>query len=459
MSLQYDSMIQNLSIKKNELKMKNIYCTVLLFLILISCNTKKLNKGSYSGSVNTSGYKADSLKAPYETGSAKNFSQVLGWKENEKPIAPQGFTVSKFAEGFQHPRWIYVADNGDVFVAESNTILKGILKFGAGISRKIKTQHIGESINRITLLRDVDKNGIPEHRYVFAQNLNQPFGMLIIGDHFYVGNTDGLIKYDYEAGDTAIRGMGQQIVSLPAGKFNRHWTRNIITNASKDKIYVGVGSGTNVAEKGLDNEIRRADILEVNLDGSGERIYAHGLRNPVGMDWAPGTQTLWAAVNERDELGDELVPDYFTSVKEGGFYGWPFFYYGQHKDPRMAGQQSADAIEKVITPDIPLGSHTASLGLVFYRQHLFPAKYHEGAFITQHGSWNRSVLSGYKVIFVPFHDGKPSGKPEDFLTGFVQNLSASKVHGRPVGIAILPDGSMLVSDDVSNVIWRITTDK
>ncbi len=436
--------------------MKHIYIiTVLSFLF--SCNSKKLNKDSYNGSVATSGYKADSLPAPYATASTKNFSEVVGWKDGEMPVAPKGFSVNKFADGLEHPRWIYIAANGDIFVAESNTILKGIKKFGAKISRKIKTQHVGESANRITLFRDADKNGVFEKRFVFAENLNQPFGMLIIDNHFYVGNTDGLMKYDYKPGDTLLQGTGQKIVSLPAGKYNRHWARNIITNAAKDKIYIGVGSGSNVAETGLDNEIRRAGILEVNLDGSGERIYAHGLRNPVGMDWAPGTQTLWTAVNERDELGDELVPDYFTGVQQGGFYGWPFFYYGQHKDPRMADKQSPDRIEKVIIPDVALGSHTASLGLLFYRQHLFPAKYQNGAFITQHGSWNRSVISGYKVIFVPFKNGKPSGKPEDFLTGFVQDLSKSKVHGRPVGIAVLDDGSMLVSDDVSNIIWRITT--
>jgi len=284
--------------------------------------------------------------------------------------------------------------------------------------------------------------------------------MLIIRNHFYVGNTDALIKYDYVAGDTLLQQTtGKKIVDLPAGENNRHWTKNIITNSAKNKIYIGVGSGSNVAEKGLENEIRRANILEVNLDGSGERIYAHGLRNPVGMDWAPGTQTLWTAVNERDELGDELVPDYFTSVKEGGFYGWPFFYYGQHRDPRLADKQSTEPIEKVIVPDVPLGSHTASLGVLFYRLHSYPAKYKDGAFITQHGSWNRSVLSGYKVIFIPFKNGKPSGPAEDFLTGFITNLSDSKVHGRPVGIAVLADGSMLVSDDVSNTVWRITAEK
>lgn len=419
-----------------------------------------MNKGSYGGSATTSGYKDDSLPVPFATGSAKNFSEVTGWKEGEMPLAPKGFSVNKFADGLEHPRWIYAADNGDIFVAESNTILKGILKFGAKISRKIKTQHIGESANRIMLYRDADKNGIPEKSYVFAEDLNQPFGMLIIGNHFYVGNTDALMKYNYQRGDTLLlQATGKKIVDLPAGENNRHWTKNIITNTAKNKIYIGVGSGSNVAEKGLDNEIRRAAILEVNLDGSGEKIYAYGLRNPVGMDWAPGTQTLWTSVNERDELGDELVPDYFTSVKEGGFYGWPFFYYGQHKDPRLADKQSPDSIEKVIVPDVALGSHTASLGLLFYRHHSFPAKYQDGAFITQHGSWNRSVLSGYKVIFIPFKNGKPSGPPEDFLTGFITDLSKSKVNGRPVGIAVIADGSILVSDDVSNTIWRIANKK
>ncbi len=439
--------------------MKSIVIIAFPFFVLLSCSSQKINTGSFAGSVTTSGYKADTLQSPYATESAKNFSQVVGWKNGERPVAPQGFSVTKFADGLQHPRWIYVAENGDIFVAESNTILTGIKKFGAKISRKIKTQHIGESMNRITLFRDADKNGVPEKRYVFAKNLNQPFGMLIIANHFYIGNTDALMKYDYKTDDTLLYGKGKKIVALPAGQYNRHWTRNIITNSKKDKIYIAVGSGSNVAEKGLKNEIRRADILEVNTDGSGERIFAYGLRNPCGMAWAPGTQTLWVAVNERDELGDELVPDYLTSIKVGGFYGWPFFYYGQHTDPRLADQQSPDAIENVIVPDIPLGSHTASLGLLFYQQNLFPAKYLNGAFVTQHGSWNRSVLSGYKVIFIPFLNGKPSGKPEDFLTGFVDDLSTSKVHGRPVGIAVLADGSVLVSDDVSNTIWRITIDK
>jgi glucose/arabinose dehydrogenase len=401
----------------------------------------------------------DTLPAPFATKSTKNFSKVIGWGD-QMPVAPEGFTISKFADSLQHPRWIYVAENGDVFIAESNTILKGILKFGAKISRKIKTQHIGESANRITMFRDSNKDGIVDQRFVFAENLNQPFGRLILGNHFYVGNTDALVRFDYKLGDTKLNSVGTKIVSLPAGKHNRHWARNIITNRAGDKIYIAVGSGTNVAEEGLENEIRRACILEVNVDGSCERIYASGLRNAAGMAWAPGTNTLWTAVNERDELGDELVPDYFTSVKEGGFYGWPFSYFGQHEDPRMKDHQRPDLVSKAIVPDVPLGSHTASLGLVFYTHQTFPAKYHNGAFIAQHGSWNRKELAGYKVIFIPFASGKPSGPQEDFLTGFaVEGSTDSEVRGRPVDVALLADGSMLVTDDVSNTVWKVSKRK
>src|SRR5665213_902062 len=433
------------------------FCSLLI--LGTACDSRKLNKGSYGGSVNTKGYVADALPKPYSTGSAKNFSKVVGWKDGEYPVAPAGFKVTLFANGFSHPRWIYQGPNGDIFIAESNTILKGVMKLGAKISRKIKTQHIGESANRIIMLRDTNKDGIPDKRYVFLEKLNQPFGMLILGNHFYVGNTDALMEFDYHPGDTAILLQGKKLLDLPAGKYNRHWTRNLITNESRNKIYIGIGSGTNIAEKGLANELGRAEILEVNPDGSGQKLYASGLRNPVGMDWAHGTQTLWVAVNERDELGDELVPDYFTHVKENGFYGWPYAYFGNHPDPRMKDNPRPDMVEQSITPDVPLGSHTASLGLVFYRHNQFPAKYRNGAFITQHGSWNRSVLSGYKVIFIPFKDGKPDGLPEDFLTGFVNDLSKSEVHGRPVGIVCLQDGSMLISDDVSNVVWRISYER
>ncbi len=398
---------------------------------------------------------SDSLPPPYATKSVRNFSKVIGWPAGQTPVAPQGFTVTRFADGLDHPRWIYVAANGDVFVAESNTVLKGIKKLGAKISRKIKTQRMGESADRITLFRDEDKDGIYEARYAFADDLNQPFGMLILGNYFYVANTDGLVRFPYQAGMIKLTGKGEQIVSLPAGGYNNHWTRNIISNKDGSKIYISVGSASNVGEHGMEEEVRRANILEINPDGSGEKVYAYGLRNPVGMDWAPGTSTLWTAVNERDELGDELVPDYMTGVRRDGFYGWPYSYFGQHPDPRMKDNPRPDLVSKAIVPDVPLGSHTASLGLAFYRGQGFPSRYHQGAFIGQHGSWNRKELSGYKVVFVPFSNGRPSGPPEDFLTGFIANADKSEVYGRPVCVAFLTDGSMLVTDDVSNVIWRV----
>ncbi len=398
----------------------------------------------------------DTLPPPFHSKSKKNFSKVIGWTEGKMPVAPAGFTVSMFADSLEHPRWIYVGDNGDIFVAESNTVLKGIMKLGAKISRKIKTHHYGESANRITMFRDANKDGIPESRFVFAENLNQPFGMLILGDHFYVANTDGLLRFNYKPGATSLQGTGEKILSLPANKPNQHWTKNIIANKKGDKIYIAIGSASNVAEKGLDKEVNRALIMEVNTDGTGQRIYASGLRNPVGMDWAPGSSVLWTAVNERDLLGDELVPDYLTGVKEGGFYGWPFAYFGANADPRMNKDPRPDLVARSIVPDVSLGSHTASLGLKFYDKDAFPSKYKNGAFITQHGSWNRSVLSGYKVVFVPFKNGRPSGPMEDFLTGFiVAGSTDSEVRGRPVGLEILSDGSMLVSDDVNNLIWRV----
>jgi glucose/arabinose dehydrogenase len=398
----------------------------------------------------------DSLPAPYATKSNKNFSKVIGWKNGEAPIAPAGFVVSKFAEGLDNPRWIYQAPNGDVFIVESNTVLHGIKKFGASISRKIKTQNLGESANRIRLFRDKDKNGSYETVSVFAENLNQPLGMLVLNNHFYVANTDGLEMYDYKTGDTILPTEGKRIVALPAGGYNNHWTRNIIANEAGTKIYITVGSGSNNGENGMENEVRRANILEINPDGTGERIYAAGLRNPVGIGFEPVTKMIWAAVNERDELGDDLVPDYTTSVKEGGFYGWPYAYFGANADPRMKDDPHPELVSKTIKPDVALGAHTASLGLAFYTQNKFPEKYRGGLFIGQHGSWNRKEFSGYKVVFVPFANGKPSGKPEDFLTGFIADQSKDEVRGRPVGVTVLSDGSMLVADDASKVIWKVT---
>ena len=435
-----------------------------IFFSACSNNKASKNPHAFGGSATTQGYAVDTLPPPYATPSAKNFSKVIGWEDGKTPIAPTGFTVTKFADGLDHPRWIYVADNGDIFIAESNTILKGTIKVGSKMSRKIRTQGYGVSANRVTLFRDADKNGVPESRHVFLEGLKQPFGMLILGNNFYVANTNALWQFPYSAGDTSIDVLSRkEILLLPDGdgevKKNIHWTRNLVTNQAKSKIYIAVGAGSNVGEHGLQNEIRRANILEINPDGTGERIYASGLRNPVGMDWAPGTNTLWAAVNERDLLGDELVPDYITSVKEDAFYGWPFAYFGKNEDPRWKEKQQPHMVAKSIAPDIPVGAHTASLGLAFYKHRSFPEKYHNGAFVAQHGSWNRSVLSGYKIIFIPFNDGKPSGPPEDFLTGFISDLSESEVHGRPVCVAFLADGSMLVTDDVSNTIWRISANK
>ncbi len=417
-----------------------------------ACSDKKKSEGT-AERVET----ADTtlvLPAPYATKSAKNFSNVVGWPAGKTPQAPAGFTVTEYAGDLVSPRWMYVAPNGDVFVAEANTERKGIKKEVINaVTGRNKSERSGASANRITLFRDTNNDGKPDRREVFLTGLNQPFGMLVIGDKFYVADTDALLMYPYKEGQTKMTAPGKKILSLPAGGYNNHWTRNLLASPDNKKIYVSVGSGSNVGENGIENEIRRANILEINPDGTGERIYASGLRNPVGMGWQPTNNKLYTAVNERDELGDELVPDYLTSVKEGAFYGWPYSYYGQNVDPRRKDERP-DLVKKAVVPDVPLGPHTASLGLAFYNKSAFPAKYRNGAFIGQHGSWNRATLSGYKVVFVPFKDGKP-GTPEDFLTGFIVGNNKD-VHGRPVGVTVLPDGAMLVTDDASNRIWRVS---
>lgn len=427
-------------------------CTV--FLLLFSCNfsnrTKTADQQADSVSLDSTG-----AELPQPGKSSTNYSKVKGWPEGKTPVAPSGFTVTKFADGLSNPRSIYVGPNGDVFVAMANTEAKGTAKAKAIVSGKAKSQNLGESSNSIVLFRDTNKDGKPDVTEIFLTGLNQPFGMLIAGDSFYVANTDGLMAFPYKAGQTKISGKGRKILDLPAGGYNNHWTRNLIANANHSKIYISVGSGSNVAENGIENETRRACILEINRDGSGERIYASGLRNPVGMDWNPESERLWTAVNERDGLGDDLVPDYITSVKEGGFYGWPYSYYGQHEDPRLKGERP-DLVKKALVPDFQVGSHTASLGLAFYDGKSFPEKYRNGAFIGQHGSWNHSQLVGYKVTFVPFRNGKPSGRMEDFLTGFIADKEKSEVYGRPVSVAVLPDGSLLVSDDAANTLWKVS---
>ncbi|KLT66539.1 sorbosone dehydrogenase family protein [Pedobacter sp. BMA] len=394
------------------------------------------------------------LPAPDTTASKNKFSKVIGWPDGKTPVAPEGFVVTRFASNIKSPRNTYIAPNGDVLVALSNSERSTTESIKNAVTGKSKSEVPGKSANTILLYRDADKDGKAETVTTFLNGLNQPFGLLIIGDKFYVANTDGLWVYPYKTGDTKITSTGKKILSLPAGGYNNHWTRNLIANSDKSKIYITVGSGSNVGENGMENEKRRANILEVNPDGTGEKIYASGLRNPVGVDWAPTTNMLWTAVNERDELGDDLVPDYITSVKQGAFYGWPYSYYGQNEDPRLKGK-NPELVKKAIAPDVPVGAHTASLGLAFYKATKFPAKYQGGAFIGQHGSWNRSAISGYKVAFVPFKDGKPSGKLEDFLTGFIADTDKAEVYGRPVGITLTPEGALLVADDVSGVIWKV----
>lgn len=437
--------------------MKN-YLLPAVAVLFFSCKETKKTDGPGSGEEAVT--KTDTLKLPPpdEKSSRNKFSNVIGWPKDKAPTAPQGFTVTRFAEGIKSPRNMIQGENGDIFVVLSNSERSTADKIKNDLSGKSDAEVGGKSANRIILYRDANKDGIPESSSVFLANLNQPYGMLIIKDKFYVANTDGLYVYPYKAGDTKITQPGKKIVNLPAGGYNNHWTRNLITNKDQSKIYISVGSGSNVGENGMEYEVRRANILKVNPDGSGEKIYASGLRNPVGMSWNPTTGQLWTVVNERDELGDELVPDYLTSVKRDAFYGWPYAYFGKNEDPRRKGEKP-DLVAKTIVPDVPLGSHTASLGLTFYTGSKFPEKYKNGAFIGQHGSWNRSSLVGYQVAFVPFSNGKASGSYQPFLTGFIANEAKGDVYGRPVGVLQIADGSLLVADDVSGIVWRVAYTK
>ena len=438
--------------------MKKLFTSLLTIAALSQSHcTHQKEKAAIEPSVSetVSVKKSPVLPAPYETKSSVNYSNVIGWPQGQTPTAPQGFKVTMYANGFINPRNVYVAPNGDVFVVESNTEAFGFKKIAANVTGKTKSERLGTSANRITLLRDTNQDGIPDQRTVYLSQLNQPYGVLVIGDSFYVGNTDGIVKYPYNPSDTTIKSAGKKILDLPAGGYNNHWTRNLLANKDNTKIFVAVGSGSNVGEHGMENEIRRANILQINPDGSGEVVYASGLRNPNGLALQPGTGVVYASVNERDELGDDLVPDYFTSVKEGGFYGWPYSYFGQHEDPRMKDHQKPELVKNAIVPDVALGAHVAALGTIFYNGSMFPSKYKDGAFVTEHGSWNRSVLSGYKVVFVPFQNGKP-GEPEDFLTGFLADPAKQDAYGRPVNLAILKDGSLLVTDDSGNTVWRIS---
>ncbi|WP_064117347.1 PQQ-dependent sugar dehydrogenase [Pseudomonas fluorescens] len=389
-----------------------------------------------------------------------NIAPAIGWPEGAKPTAAAGTQVAAFAEGLDHPRWLYVLPNGDVLVAETNAppkpddssgirgwVMKKVMgKAGAGVP----------SPNRITLLRDADHDGVAETRTVFLQNLNSPFGMTLVGNDLYVADTDRLLRFNYEPGATEIKSQPIKVVDLPGGTLNHHWTKNVIASKDGSKLYVTVGSNSNVGENGLDKEEGRAAIWEVDRATGNHRIFASGIRNPNGLAWEPSSGALWTAVNERDEIGSDLVPDYITSVKDGAFYGWPFSYYGQHIDVRVS-PQNPELVAKAIAPDYAVGPHTASLGLSFAEGNTLPAQFKEGAFIGQHGSWNRKPHSGYKVIFVPFTGGKPSGTPVDVLTGFLDK--DENALGRPVGVVIDQQGGLLVADDVGNKVWRVSSAK
>ena len=394
------------------------------------------------------------LPAPDTSHEAQNYSEVVGWPEGRAPTAPPGFRVRRVAGGLDSPRWLLVLPNRDLLVSEATTVADdpnspdtaGQMRSGSAALR---------SANRITLLRDADGDGIAETRTVLLQGLNQPFGLALVGEHLYIADTDALMRYPFAPGQTRIEARGEKLLDLPAGGYNNHWTRNILPSRDGRRLYVSVGSSSNVGEHGLDEEVRRACILSVGLDGGGETVVASGLRNPVGMAFEPVTGALWTAVNERDMLGDDLVPDYITSVRDGGFYGWPFSYWGAHPDPRLAGQRP-DLVQRALAPDYALGAHTASLGLAFYEGGAFPEAYRGGAFVAQRGSWNRRPFSGYKVIFVPFKDGRPSGPPQDFLTGFMPDPASGKAFGRPVGVFADGAGGLLVTDDAGDSVWRVS---
>jgi glucose/arabinose dehydrogenase len=386
-----------------------------------------------------------------------DIAPAQGWAAGATPTAAPGLVVNAFASGLQHPRWLYVLPNGDVLVAETNApakpddgkgikgwfMKKAMTKAGAGVP----------SANRITLLRDADGDGVAETRSVFLHDLNSPFGMALVGNTFYVANSDAVVKVPYVTGETSIATTPVKLSDLPGGTLNHHWTKSLVASGDGGRLYVGVGSNSNVGENGMDKEAGRAAIWEIDPATGAHRVFASGIRNPVGMDWQPQTNALWVSVNERDEIGSDLVPDYMTSVRDGGFYGWPYSYYGEHVDARVKPQRP-DLVAKAIAPDYALGPHTASLGLTFYDGTLLPMPYRGGAFVGQHGSWNRKPPSGYKVIFVPFSGGMPSGEAQDVLTGFLD--ADGNARGRPVGVAVDTRGALLVADDVGNAVWRVT---
>jgi glucose/arabinose dehydrogenase len=386
-----------------------------------------------------------------------NVSKVVGWAQGETPTVPQGFKIEAIATGLSNPRNVYPLANGDLLVVESKKDAKEPLerpkrKIMDWIEAKAHGGSDNGPSNRILLLRDSNGDGKPDARSVLIDHLNSPFGVVLVGDALYVADTDAIVRYPFKVGDTKVGGEATKVVDLPAGAINHHWTKSLTASPDGTKLYVGVGSNSNILERGLDAEMNRADILEVDPNTGAFDVFAMGLRNPNGLTFYPGSDVLWTVVNERDELGPDLVPDYMTSVKRGAFYGWPYSYWGQHEDARVRPQRP-DLVKAAIKPDYGLSSHVAPLGLTFYTGNSFPAQFRGGAFVGEHGSWNRPERNGYKVVFIRFENGKPVGQPMDFVTDFLKGDGA---RGRPVGVAVDKAGALIVADDVGNTVWRVT---
>jgi glucose/arabinose dehydrogenase len=384
--------------------------------------------------------------------------KVVGWPAGATPKAPPGFTVQRYADGLDHPRWLYVLPNGDVLVAECASIpspadsdSKGVRGFFARMLMK-RVGSTKPSPDRIFLLRDADGDGVAESRMLFAQGLHQPFGMTLVNGVLYVANSDGVVSFPYADGQTSETGSGQKVFDLPGPPINHHWTKNVVASLDGTKLYATVGSNSNIGDNGMDAEKGRAAIWEYDIATKQARIYASGIRNPNGIDFEPTTKQMWTVSNERDEIGNDLPPDYLTRVKEGAFYGWPYSYWGQNVDERVK-PQNPQMVAIATKPDFGLGAHTAALSVKFYTADLFPASYKGGAFIGEHGSWNRSPLNGYQVVFVPFANGAPQNRPQAFLSGFLNK--DQQIRGRPVGVAVDGKGALLVADDVGGIVWRV----
>ncbi|ALN81163.1 PQQ-dependent sugar dehydrogenase [Lysobacter antibioticus] len=431
-----------------------VVASILSVLILTACGeTATLQVADGTGQRPT-------LPAPNKTMlPTVNIAPAVGWPSGGKPVPAPGLAVTAFADGLDHPRWLHVLPNGDVLVAESNAPASdkkasGIKAWIAGRMMKRAGAAV-PSADRISLLRDADGDGVAEFRSVFLQGLHSPFGMALVGNDFYVANADAVLRFPYREGETTIAQAGTKVTDLPAG-INHHWTKNLIASADGRKLYITVGSNSNVGENGMAMEEGRAAIWELDRASGKKRLFATGLRNPNGLAWEPTTGALWTAVNERDEIGSDLVPDYITSVRDGGFYGWPYSYYGQHVDVRVKPQKP-ELVAKALVPDYALGPHTASLGIAFSHGTSLPAQFADGLFVGQHGSWNRKPKSGYKVIYVAFENGQPDGQPVDVLTGFLD--AAENAQGRPVDVRLDKHGALLVTDDVGNIVWRVTAAK